>query len=457
MSTVLTLSEIIENDSAFIRKSFELLNEIIPLAEPLSDKSCLKYAESLYQYLEEFEIYNQLANFDYSKTEDINFQAIFQNYLKTTTVGLSKGTKTRICTIVDGEQIPYKDILQYADRFILRDCIPCMKIVPTLIIDNACKYVPAVGEIEISTKEEDGYLYISVSNFGPTLSREERDTLREKGVRGKHAIQTGLKGNGLGLALADMIIGLQRHWKDTEMDIHPSEEVSFMLDGVPYSKFKVTIAHPQTERSSPNSININDSFKENLWEFIQHEYIRLNPNLCKQAVALFNRSRAKDNYSPELSDLCYRLKDLTINQILTYICRTNAIKKDMLNTNMCIPYTSKSTKRFSRQIEDEIKYLIDVQSSEVSLTESEHGFTFPTYAPITDILVHKLSQFILEHSNKQIIVRSDTNGMEIATDAEGDEIAIEESIKDLLRLHGMDILGHNASTIFISKTNDHEL
>lgn len=69
------------------------------------------------------------------------------------------------------------------------------------LIGNAIKFTPRGGSIHIAKKAEDGHVIIMVSDTGPGISREERDTVFEKFEQLKRTQQGVEPGSGLGLAI----------------------------------------------------------------------------------------------------------------------------------------------------------------------------------------------------------------------------------------------------------------
>jgi len=78
----------------------------------------------------------------------------------------------------------------------------------TGLIDNAVKYEPSGGKIEVSLKREKGKFIYSVKNYGSVISENDIPHIFERFYRGDRA-RTANSGHGLGLAiikqLADMI------------------------------------------------------------------------------------------------------------------------------------------------------------------------------------------------------------------------------------------------------------
>lgn len=84
-----------------------------------------------------------------------------------------------------------------------------LNIVFNTLIDNAGKYsIDTKRPITVAGGYEKSgdYFAISVSNYGLPIHTEEKETLFDKGVRGKEVIRHGIGGTGIGLYLASRIM-----------------------------------------------------------------------------------------------------------------------------------------------------------------------------------------------------------------------------------------------------------
>ena len=84
-----------------------------------------------------------------------------------------------------------------------------LNIVFNTLIDNAGKYsIGTKRPITVAGGYEKGgdYFAINVSNYGLQIHPEEKESLFEKGVRGKEVIRHGIGGTGIGLHLASSIM-----------------------------------------------------------------------------------------------------------------------------------------------------------------------------------------------------------------------------------------------------------
>lgn len=74
------------------------------------------------------------------------------------------------------------------------------------LIENGLKYCPENHTVTVDVKDENKNTIISVSSFGPKILYDERESIFEKGVRGKIAKETGNTGSGIGLYMTKKIV-----------------------------------------------------------------------------------------------------------------------------------------------------------------------------------------------------------------------------------------------------------
>lgn len=88
------------------------------------------------------------------------------------------------------------------------------------LIDNALKYSPAGGRIEVTLSREDGTAVLSVADQGPGIPAEDRARVLERFVRLDDS--RGTPGSGLGLSLVAAVAKL--HGGALSLDENPSPE-----------------------------------------------------------------------------------------------------------------------------------------------------------------------------------------------------------------------------------------
>lgn len=108
-----------------------------------------------------------------------------------------------------------------------------------ILIDNARKYTCQNKPILIDFHESGNSLKIMFSNWGPSISAEERCHLAERGFRGRSAKKIKPKnGHGLGLSIAKNIFdicGVKMEFEFSDIIIYPGD------GDIPYSEFKVIL------------------------------------------------------------------------------------------------------------------------------------------------------------------------------------------------------------------------
>jgi two-component system sensor histidine kinase QseC len=75
------------------------------------------------------------------------------------------------------------------------------------LVDNAVRYSPAGGEIEVSIGREDGTVVLRVTDNGPGIPEAERSRVFERFYR---VLGSGEEGSGLGLSIVKRIADLHR-------------------------------------------------------------------------------------------------------------------------------------------------------------------------------------------------------------------------------------------------------
>ena len=72
------------------------------------------------------------------------------------------------------------------------------------IISNSYKY--AGTGINIAYELSEGFLEMSISDFGPGVPQDELNLITNKFYRGKSWVESGEEGNGLGLYISKMLM-----------------------------------------------------------------------------------------------------------------------------------------------------------------------------------------------------------------------------------------------------------
>jgi signal transduction histidine kinase len=97
----------------------------------------------------------------------------------------------------------------------------------TNLIDNAVKYSPAGGAVEVATYADDGTVRVDVRDEGPGIAREDQQLIFEK--FGRVDVAGGRKpGTGLGLFIARSIA--EAHGGALRVRSTPARGATFTLE-----------------------------------------------------------------------------------------------------------------------------------------------------------------------------------------------------------------------------------
>jgi len=86
------------------------------------------------------------------------------------------------------------------------------------LLENAAKYSPGDAPIHVDLERDPGAprIVVRVRDHGPGIPRSERQIIFDKFVRGATAQASGIRGTGVGLALAREIV--RAHGGDITVD-----------------------------------------------------------------------------------------------------------------------------------------------------------------------------------------------------------------------------------------------
>lgn len=87
----------------------------------------------------------------------------------------------------------------------IRGNSPAVSIIPHTFIDNALKYSPRGGRVDIRFAETAKTILLEVSSFGPKIKEDEQEAIFNIFIRGKHAQEQEEEGAGFGLYLAQFV------------------------------------------------------------------------------------------------------------------------------------------------------------------------------------------------------------------------------------------------------------
>ncbi len=92
-----------------------------------------------------------------------------------------------------------------------------LQILLSNLVDNALRYTPEGGAVEVRVRRDGDQARVEVADTGPGIPEEERERVFDRFYRGRTAPAGG---SGLGLAIVRQIVGL--HGGSVELDAAPS-------------------------------------------------------------------------------------------------------------------------------------------------------------------------------------------------------------------------------------------
>lgn len=95
------------------------------------------------------------------------------------------------------------------------------------LIDNAIKYAPDTGRIDIAVKRARGGVELAVSDRGPGIAAEDQASIFERFYRARDVRLKPIRGSGIGLAIVKHIA--IAHGGDISVDSEPGRGATFRL------------------------------------------------------------------------------------------------------------------------------------------------------------------------------------------------------------------------------------
>ncbi|MFH1822911.1 MAG: ATP-binding protein [Patescibacteria group bacterium] len=97
------------------------------------------------------------------------------------------------------------------------------------LLDNAVKYTPEYGKIEISLKVRGGYLFVNIKDNGVGIPKSDQEKIFTKFFRGVNVVRMQTEGTGLGLFIAKNIVNKHKGTIDIKSEEGRGTEVKFSL------------------------------------------------------------------------------------------------------------------------------------------------------------------------------------------------------------------------------------
>jgi heavy metal sensor kinase len=123
--------------------------------------------------------------------------------------------------------------LEFSDRIELRASFVCgdetaLRRVVNILLDNAFKYTPSPGKVQLSLEHKNEKAVITVHDSGIGIAEEEQSKIFERFYRVDKARSREMGGAGLGLAIAQWIV--QQHSGSIEVESRPGHGTFFRVD-----------------------------------------------------------------------------------------------------------------------------------------------------------------------------------------------------------------------------------
>ena len=119
-------------------------------------------------------------------------------------------------------------VTEFEPLFSSKIDVDLMKQVFSNLLENAIKYSPKGSRVMISTEELDGKLVAQVADQGVGISSDELPKIFAKFFRSEQAIESDVKGSGLGLYLAKYFVEL--HKGTISVDSAPDQGTTFTVE-----------------------------------------------------------------------------------------------------------------------------------------------------------------------------------------------------------------------------------
>lgn len=123
---------------------------------------------------------------------------------------------TQLRPLADGKKIRLTTKLE--PLFTIEGDFTLLREVILNLVENAIKYTPEGGEVEVRSCEKEDRVFIDVQDTGPGIGKDELQTIWQKFVRGKDQ-DLKTKGTGLGLYLVKYFIELHQGQVSVESEL----------------------------------------------------------------------------------------------------------------------------------------------------------------------------------------------------------------------------------------------
>lgn len=134
------------------------------------------------------------------------------------------------------------------EPLVIETFIPYFEQLLDLIFNNAIKYSPRGGMVEVSSSRFEKGVTISIKSVGPNVAKSEISSLGLQGFRSENARKMQLSGQGYGLFNCLRIASLL----GVRVEFQPDSKILFELSKIEYSNFNVHLHIPEDAPSMQN-------------------------------------------------------------------------------------------------------------------------------------------------------------------------------------------------------------
>lgn len=195
----------LQNSSPEQNKTFDITTDLKNLKDYSEELN--KYIQSILKLLrvesKEFKILKETA--------DLN--------------GIIENVVNRVQPLAAAKQIQIQ--LNLEPMFLIEFDVTLMTEVILNLVENAIKYTPNNGIVDIHTTETDSYVLVEVKDTGEGITEDELEHIWKKFTRGKNQ-DLKTKGTGLGLYLAKYFVEL--HGGKIKVNSEPNKGTTFFIE-----------------------------------------------------------------------------------------------------------------------------------------------------------------------------------------------------------------------------------
>jgi hypothetical protein len=387
---------ILDLNASFVETGKYLVDDLLEMVQDLPDKRIITVLNNIHVYLDEFDSYGQIVkDVNQDSLSEFNFLQGVVDYFNVAKRGQANSKSRSLCYMKDSEVVEVDS--EYQDLFLVPQCLPCMRLIPTLLMDNAFKYCPADLDISINIDTDEFGKTITISNWGPKLEDGEEKTIFsiDQNYRGQWAEKAVGDGHGIGLRLAKLIISAHP-WLNAQIKATSSRQMNTFISGIPYSYFSISLYFLNGTDTVDELIDLSLIRKE-IAKFIFHEYLRVNPLLSKLVSELSDASFYR--YTNSLRDVnLFRNKVFQLKSLIM----EHFVKCQVFDSNLTIENDEDkgaSAKRFDKQLRSSILEFIRNKGYDISFESQGPGFNLtPMYNSI-DLFFYLFSDFVTSCSN----------------------------------------------------------